>query len=127
MSKIAGGVVFEEVGEEVKAGFRGREGVFGGKVRAVRQCETLDAFDDVGAAGKAALGEARRQQPVLRRFAGMERLAHRAELRFEPSRLRACDTQCDRSRLAIETEEPTTGRRRPKASDGTGRMKAEIV
>ena len=127
MRKIAGGMVFEEVGEEVEAGFGRREGGFRREVRPMGQRETLDAFDDVGAARKAALGEARREQPVLRRLAGVERLAHRAELRFEPGRLRAGDAERHRGRLGIEAEQPGAGCRRTKAPDRAGGVKAEIV
>ena len=127
MGQIARGMVFEEVGEEVQPGFgRGQRG-FGREIRAVRRRETLDAFDDVGAARKSARSKARREQPVLRRLAGVERLAHRPELRFEPGRLRPGDAERHGGRLGIETEEPGAGRRGAKRADRAGRVKTKIV
>ena len=99
----------------------------GDEIRAVRQRETLDAFDNVGAAGKSARGEARRKEPVLRRLAGVERLAHRSELRFEPGRLRPGDAERHGGRLGVETEQPGAGRRGAKGADRAGRVKTEIV
>jgi len=127
MRQIARGMVFEEVGEQVQPGFGCGEGGFGREIRAVRQRETLDAFDDVGAARKSACGEARRQQPVLCRLPGVERLAHRPELRFEPGRLCPGDAERHGSRLGIETEQPSAGRRSAEGADRAGRMKTEIV
>ena len=127
MRQVARGMVFEEVGEEVKPGFGCGERGSGHEIRTVRQCEALDAFDNVGAARKSARGKARREQPVLRRLAGVERLAHRAELRFEPGRLRPGDAECRGGRLGIETEQPGAGRRGAKSADRAGRVKAEVV
>ena len=103
------------------------EGSLGREIRAVGQRETLDAFDNVGAAGKSARRKARRQQSVLRRLAGVERLAHRPELRFEPGRL--CPGNADRrcGCLGIETEEPGAGRRGAERTDRPGRVKTEVV
>jgi hypothetical protein len=104
-------MVFEEIGKEMQPGFGHGEGGFGREIRAVRQRETLDAFDNVGAARKSARREAGRKEPVLRRLAGVERLAHRPELRFEPGRLRPGDAERHGGRLGIETKEPGAGRR----------------
>ena len=105
-------MVLEEVGEDVEAARRVGERRLGVEIGAVRQRETLLAFDEIGAAGKAAGGEPGRQKPVLRRLAGMERLAHRAELRLEPGRLGAGDAERLRRHIGIEAEQPGAGRRR---------------
>ena len=56
MRQIAGGMVFEEVGEKVQPDFGCGQGGLGREIRAVRQRKTLDAFDNIGAAGKSARG-----------------------------------------------------------------------
>ena len=115
MRQIARGMVLEEVGEEVQPGFGCGESGFGREIRAVGQREALDAFDNVGAARKSASGKARRKKPVLRRLAGVKRLAHRSELRFEPGRLCPGDAERHGACLGIETEEPRASRRGAKA------------
>jgi len=120
-------VVLEQIGEDVEAARRGRQRRLGSDIGAVRQREALLAFDEVGAAGKAARGEARGEQPVLRRLAGVERLAHRAELRFEAGRLRAGDAECPGGRISVEAEQVCTGRRGAQRADRAGRVKAAVV
>src|SRR5690242_1464097 len=105
--QIAGGVVLEEVGEEVKAFLGSSPSGFRREIRTMGRREALHAFDDVGAAGKAARGKARRQQPVLRSLAGVEGLAHRPELRFEPSRLRPGNAERSRSRDRLQAQKPS--------------------
>src|SRR5215470_19047976 len=127
MRQIAGSVVFEEVGEQVEAALGLGQGGFWREVWAMREREALHAFDDIGTARKPARREARRQQPILRRLAGVKRLAHRAELRFEPGRLRPGDAERDGGRLGVEAEQLRACRRGPEAADRAGRMEAEIV
>src|SRR5271166_4790690 len=127
MRQIARGMVFEEVGEEVQSSFGCSKGSFGREIRPMGRREALDAFNDVRAARKSARGEARREQPVLRRLAGVERLAHRPELRFEPGRLRPRDAERHGGCLGIQTQQPGAGRSGAKGADRARRMKAEIV
>src|SRR5205807_8610367 len=70
--QVAGGVVLEEVGEDVKAARRLGQGLLGVEIRAVGESKTLLALDEIGAAGEAAGGQPRRQEAVVRRLAGME-------------------------------------------------------
>ena len=125
--QITGSVVLEQIGEDMKPVRRCRERRLRIEIRAVGQRETLLAFDKVGAAGKTARGEARREQPALRGLAGVERLAHRAELRFEPGRLGAGDAERARRSLGIEAEQPRAGGRGAKAADRPGGVKAAVV
>ena len=124
---VAGGVVLEEIVEDVEATRRLGERLFRVEIRRVRRREALVAFDEVGAAGKAARGEPGGEQPVLRRLAGVERLAHRAELRFEPGRLRAGDAERAAGRLGVEAEQMRAGRRGAERADRAGRVKAARV
>src|SRR5437870_2809723 len=127
MGEVAGGVVFEEVGEQVEAAFGGRQRGCRREIRTVGHREPLDAFDNVGPARKAARGEAGGEEPVLRRLAGVERLAHGSELRFEPGRLGTGYAERRRSCRGIEMEEPGAGRGSTKTADGGGRVETEIV
>ena len=120
-------MVFEEVAEDVEPVRRGRERRRGSEIGAVRQCEALLAFDEVVPARKPARGEAGREQSVVRRLAGMERLAHRAELRFEPGRLSAGDAERAGGCFGIEAEQVGAGRRGAKATDRAGGVKPAVV
>jgi len=120
MRQIARGMVFEEVGEDMKPGLGRRQRRFRRKIGTVRRGKPLDAFEQIGPARKSARREARRQQPVLRRLAGVERLAHCPELRFEPGRLGPGDAERRRRGLSVKPEQPDAGRRRAKAADGRG-------
>jgi hypothetical protein len=57
----------------------------------------------------------------------VERLAHRAELRFEAGRLRAGDAERAGGRLGVEAEQMRAGRRRAKRADRAGRVEAARV
>src|SRR6516162_7485663 len=127
MRQIAGGVVFEEVGKEVKALLGSCPSGFRREIRAMGRREALYAFDDVAAAGKAARGEARRQQPVLRGLTGVEGLAHRPELRFEPRRLRPGNAERSRRRDRLQAQKPSASSGSAETSQCPGRMKAKIV
>ena len=94
-------MIFEEVRKKVQPALGLGQRGLGREIRAMGQRKTLDTFEDVGATGETADRKARREQPVLRRLAGVERLAHGAELGFEPSRLRAGDAERDGGRLGI--------------------------
>ena len=120
-------MVLEEIGEDVEPARRVGERLLGAEIGAVRQREALLAFDEIGPARKAARREPRRQQAVLRRLAGMERLAHRAELRLQPGGLRAGDAERARGGLGVEAEQAGAGRRGAETADRAGRVKAEIV
>ena len=120
-------MVFEEIGEDMKPAGRLLHRRLGRKIGTMRRGKALDAFDEIGPARKPTCRQSRRQQPVLRRLAGVKRLAHCPELRFEPGRLGPGDAECRRGLFGVESEQPGAGRRRAKAADRRGRVKAEIV
>ena len=120
-------MIFEEVGEQVKAALGRRQRRLRRKIRTMGRGETLHAFEKIGAARKPARGKTRREQPILRGFSRVEGLAHRAELRFEPGRLGSGDAQRHRRGLSIEVEQARTRRRRSKAADRRGRVETERV
>jgi len=93
----------------------------------VGQGEALLAFDEVGPARKPARGEARRQEPVVRRLPGMEWLAHRAELRFEAGCLGPGNAERLPRHCGVEPEEARAGRRGAENAHRPGGVEAEIV
>src|SRR5690349_13471932 len=88
----------------------------GVEIRALSLGEALLAFEHVATAGEAARRKRRGNQAILRRLAGMERLAHGAEHRFEPGRLRPGDAERGGGSCRVESEEMGARRRRAEAA-----------
>ena len=86
--------------------------------------ESLAALDDPWIAGEPALGEERRQQPVVRRLPGVKRLRHGAEARLEPGGLGAGEAERVLEALEIEPEQMSARRRGAEGADGSGGMEA---
>src|SRR6185437_3396794 len=67
------------------------------------------------------------EHAVLRRLAGMERLAHGAEHRFEPGRLRPGNAERGGGGGGIEAEQVGGAGRRTEAADGRGVVEASGI
>ena len=120
-------MVLKEVGKDVEAARRLGQRLLRVEIGAMRQREALLAFDEVGATRKAAGRQPRRQQAIVRRLAGVEWLAHRAELRLEPGRLRAGDAERLRRLRGVKAKQVGARRCGAKCTDRAGGVKAEIV
>jgi hypothetical protein len=97
-------VVLEEVVAQMPAGRRLAQRRLGVEVIALRGSEALVAFERIGAGGKALGGEARRTQAMLGGRAGMQWLAHRAEVGFQPGGLGGGDAEGDGELLFVQAQ-----------------------
>ena len=120
-------MILEEVGEDVEPVRRLGERLLRMEIGGMGPGKALLAFEKVGPAGKPARRQPRRQEAVLRRLPGVERLAHRAELRFEPGCLGSGDAERLRRGLGVEPHQVRAGRRRAERADRAGRVKAAAV
>ncbi len=100
--QVAGGVILEEIVAQMPTGRRLAQCLFGIEVVALRGGEALVAFQRIAARGKALGGEPRGAQAVLRRGAGMQWLAHRAEVGFQPGGLGGGDAEGDGELLVAQ-------------------------
>ena len=125
--QVAGGVVLEQIVAHVQAAGRGLHRQFWIEIGAVRAGEALGAFQHVAPAGEAARREPGRKQAVIGRLAGMERLAHRAEHRFQPRRLGAGDAERNAGGVRVQPHQMRAGGGRAEAADGAGGVKAQTV
>ena len=124
---VAGGMVLEEVVQDVEAARRLGQRIGRIEVGAVRAGEALGAFDHIGAAGEAALCQSCGEQAVIRRLAGMQRLAHRAEHRLQPRRLGARDAERGGELLRIQSQQMRARRGGAEAAEGAGGVEAKRV
>ena len=97
------------------------------EVGAVRAGEALSAFHHIGARREAALRQSCGEQAVIRRLAGMQRLAHGAEHRLEPRRLGSRDAEGGGEFLRIQAQQMRARRRGAEAAEGAGGVEAERV
>ena len=125
--QVAGGVVLEEVVAQVPARRRLAECRLGVHVIALRGGETLVAFQQIAARREAPGGEPRRAQPVLGSGAGMQRLAHGAEVRLEAGRLRRGDPEGDGKLAFVQAQHAAGGCGRGEGADRAGDVEALLI
>src|SRR3984957_4918080 len=85
------------------------------------------ALDDLLARVEAAFGEERCQHAILRRLAGVERLAHGAAVLLHAARLRRRDAERVRHPLRVEAEEAPARRARRDRPERAGEMPAALM
>ena len=94
---------------------------------AVDAREAALAFDDLLGAVEALLRQQPGEQPVRRRAAGMERLAHGAAVLLHPGRLRGGDAERMRHLLRVEPEQLRRSRTGGDGAERAGEMPAAVV
>ena len=104
MGHVAGGVILEEIVAQMPARRRLAERVIGVEMVALRRREALVALQRIAARSKPLGGEPSGTQAVLRRRAGMQRLAHGAEVGFQAGGLGCRDAEGDGQLLVVEAE-----------------------
>ena len=96
-------------------------------VRRLHGGEAARPFDAALAGGEARLRQQRRRVAVLRRAAGMKRLAHRAEHLAQPGRLRGRQADRPHHLLLVKPEQLADRGRRAEHAGGAGDVPADIV
>ena len=95
-------MVLEEIIAEMRLRRPGLHGLVRVEIHALCGREALWAFQRVWTAGEPPGRQPRGLQPVLCGASGMQRLAHRAEHRFQPGGHRRGDAVGRRGRLGIQ-------------------------
>ena len=127
MRQVAGGVVLEEVVAQMPARRRLAERGVDLEMIALRGGEALVAFERIAAGGEALGGEAGGAQAVLGRGAGMQRLAHRAEVGLQAGGLRGGDAEGDGELLVAQAEHAAGRGGRGERADRAGDVEALLV
>ena len=86
--------------------------------------EAVSAFQRCGAGGESLRAELRREDAVVGRVTGMQRLGHGAEIRRHAARERRRDAHDVGDALGRDLDEPRACRGRGDGADGAGRMPA---
>ena len=127
MGQVAGGVVLEA--DVLSVGGLGQRllPLLGAAALALRGEEALLGFQDVQAAGEASGGEIGRINAGGSGVAGMQRLAHGAELRLEAGGLGAGDAERRSGFRHIELAHAGSGCRCAESTQGAGGMPTPCV
>ena len=120
-------MVLEEVVAQVPAGRRLAQRRLGVQVVALRGGEALIAFQRIGAGGKALGGQPGGAQAVLRGRAGMQRLAHGAEIGLQPGGLGGGDAEGDGELLVAQAQHAAGRGGGGEGADRAGDVEALLV
>ena len=97
------------------------------EIGAHRLRKPLSDAQNIRGAFKAAFRQKRSDHAVLRRFAGVQRLAHRPELGLQTSALRTRDRQCVLGAALVELQQMRACQSRGKTSDRGGGVEAPRI
>ena len=86
--------------------------------------KALRVFERVGRGGEPRFGEARRNQPGMRRAPGMERLRHRAEIGHDAARLRGRQRDRHGGLLGVEPAQRGASSAGADRTENAGRVPA---
>ena len=120
-------MVLEEVVAQVPAGRRLAQRRLGVEVIALRGGEALVAFQRIGAGGKALGGEPGGAQAVLRGGAGMQWLAHGAEVGLQAGRLGGGDAEGDGELLVAQAQHAAGRGGGREGADRAGDVEALLI